>query len=185
MRENRLSNRVFESYEQIVDLCCDAWNRRSTLAVHVHWNARMALTVLVSESSYKPRTCLERHELLRRWIPTRSATPSTALVPQRKVGFPIPNPRLLLGFQGTKTARREGISSPFSDAGGCTSRRNSGATTSQKSSLFSNHPICLMNADGTVIGLAARSAISFKRRSRAAICGEGSMPATRNISFHR
>ena len=40
---------------------------------------------------------------------------------------PIPNPRLLLGFQGTKTARREGTSSPFSDAGGCTSRRNSGA----------------------------------------------------------
>jgi hypothetical protein len=35
-------------------------------------------------------------------------------------------PRLLLGFQGTKTARREGISSPFSDAGGCTSCRNSG-----------------------------------------------------------
>ena len=35
-------------------------------------------------------------------------------------------PRLLLGFQGTKTARREGTSNPFSDAGGCTSRRNSG-----------------------------------------------------------
>ena len=35
-------------------------------------------------------------------------------------------PRLLLGFQGTKTARREGISSPFSDAGGCTSPQNSG-----------------------------------------------------------
>ena len=34
--------------------------------------------------------------------------------------------RLLLGFQGTKTARREGISSPFSDAGGCTSPQNSG-----------------------------------------------------------
>ena len=60
------------------------------------------------------------------WIPTRSATPSTALVPQRKVGFPIPNAHLLLGFQGTKTARREGISSPFSDAGGCTSPQNSG-----------------------------------------------------------
>src|SRR5271167_2834620 len=60
------------------------------------------------------------------WIPTRGATPSTALVPQEKAGFPIPNPRLLLGFQGTKTARREGISSPFSDAGGCTSCRNSG-----------------------------------------------------------
>jgi hypothetical protein len=60
------------------------------------------------------------------WVPTRSATPSTALVPQRKVGFPIPNAGLLLGFQGTKTARREGISSPFSDAGGCTSPQNSG-----------------------------------------------------------
>ena len=35
-------------------------------------------------------------------------------------------PRLLLGFQGTKTARREGKSSPFSDAGCCTSRQNSG-----------------------------------------------------------
>ena len=64
--------------------------------------------------------------LRKRWIPTRSATPSTALVPQRKVGFPIRNPRLLLGFQGTKSARREGISSPFSDAGGCTSPQNSG-----------------------------------------------------------
>jgi hypothetical protein len=51
------------------------------------------------------------------WIPARDATPSTALVPQEKAGFPIPNPRLLLGFQGTKTARREGTSSPFSDAG--------------------------------------------------------------------
>jgi hypothetical protein len=27
MRDNWLSNRVFESYEQIVDLCCNAWNR--------------------------------------------------------------------------------------------------------------------------------------------------------------
>jgi hypothetical protein len=41
-----------------------------------------------------------------RWIPTRGATPSTALVPQEKAGFPIPNPRLLLGFLETKTARR-------------------------------------------------------------------------------
>src|SRR5271170_6208535 len=66
-----------------------------------------------------------------RWIPTRGATPSTALVPQQKVGFPIPNSRLLLGFQGTKTARREGISSPFSDARGCTSPQNSGRASRQ------------------------------------------------------
>ena len=35
-------------------------------------------------------------------IPTRSATPSTALLPQRNVGFPIPNAGLLLGFQGQR-----------------------------------------------------------------------------------
>src|SRR6516164_8909948 len=45
-----------------------------------------------------------------------------------KVGFPRPHPRLLLGFQGTKSARREGISSPFNNAGGCTSPQNSGRT---------------------------------------------------------
>jgi len=27
MRENWLSNRVFQSYEDIVDLCCEAWNK--------------------------------------------------------------------------------------------------------------------------------------------------------------
>jgi hypothetical protein len=76
----------------------------------------------------QPEICSGVHPSASRWwIPTRSATPSTALVPQRKVGFPIPNPRLLLGFQGTKTARREGISNPFSDAGGCTSPQNSEA----------------------------------------------------------
>ena len=26
LRQNYLSNRVFESYEAIVDACCDAWN---------------------------------------------------------------------------------------------------------------------------------------------------------------
>jgi transposase len=27
MRENWLSNRIFHSYEEIVDHCCDAWNK--------------------------------------------------------------------------------------------------------------------------------------------------------------
>ena len=26
LRDNKLSNRVFDSYEAIVDACCDAWN---------------------------------------------------------------------------------------------------------------------------------------------------------------
>src|SRR5271166_1537498 len=75
------------------------------------------------------------------WIPKRSATPSTALVPQRKVGFPIPNAGLLLGFQGTKTARREGISSPFSGAGVCTSRQNSGRRAGQGDQFRLRRPV--------------------------------------------
>ncbi len=27
MRENWLSNRIFKSYDEIVDLCCEAWNK--------------------------------------------------------------------------------------------------------------------------------------------------------------
>ena len=26
LRQNRLANRIFESYDAIVDVCCDAWN---------------------------------------------------------------------------------------------------------------------------------------------------------------
>jgi hypothetical protein len=75
--------------------------------------AMQVVTGTASSRSF--RICLNKRRA--RWIPTRSATPSTALVPQRKVKFPIPNAGLLRSFQGKKTARREGISSPFSDAG--------------------------------------------------------------------
>jgi hypothetical protein len=61
-----------------------------------------------------------------------------------KVGFPRPHPRLLLGFQGTKSARREGISSPFNDAGGCTSPQNSGRPTSFQSPLIYLNPAPVM-----------------------------------------
>lgn len=27
MRENWLSNRIFQSYKQIIDICCEAWNK--------------------------------------------------------------------------------------------------------------------------------------------------------------
>lgn len=30
LRQNQLSNRVFESYDAIVDACCDAWNALAT-----------------------------------------------------------------------------------------------------------------------------------------------------------
>src|SRR5271165_2758314 len=96
-----------------------------------------------------------------RWIPTRSATPSTALVPQRKVGFPIPNTGLLLGFQGTTTARREGISSPFRDAGGCTSPQNSGP------------PYCLLFAEN---GGSGRVIVLFYS------CRRGAMTESRKLA---
>jgi hypothetical protein len=99
------------------------------------------------------------------WIPTRSATPSTALVPQRKVGFPIPNAGLLLAFQGTKTARREGISSPFSDAGGCTSPRNSGwrRICSSGSSSSTTPRSALAPNRGNRLSIIRRAVSSTKR----------------------
>jgi putative transposase len=33
LRENWLSNRIFTSYDDIVDHCCEAWNR----LVNRHW----------------------------------------------------------------------------------------------------------------------------------------------------
>jgi hypothetical protein len=30
MRENWLSNRIFKSYDNIVDHCCDAWRKHET-----------------------------------------------------------------------------------------------------------------------------------------------------------
>jgi hypothetical protein len=52
-----------------------------------------------------------------------------------KAGFPFRTPAFCSVFQGTKTARREGISSPFSDAGGCTSPQNSGSPSTRASSI--------------------------------------------------
>ena len=35
MRDNWLSNRVFKSYDDLVDHCCAAWNKLVALAHHV------------------------------------------------------------------------------------------------------------------------------------------------------
>jgi hypothetical protein len=44
LRDNWLSNRVFKSYDDLVDHCCVAWNKlvKSALANHVHRVAPMA-----------------------------------------------------------------------------------------------------------------------------------------------
>ena len=43
LRQNELSNRVFETYEAIVDACCVAWNKthRRTRADPIHRHARL------------------------------------------------------------------------------------------------------------------------------------------------
>ena len=35
LRQNHLANRVFESYDAIVDVCCDAWNALLTIPERV------------------------------------------------------------------------------------------------------------------------------------------------------
>jgi transposase len=54
LRENWLSNRVFPSYEAILDHCCAAWNKLTpALAHHVHRSTRLGSPVLISGTWYK------------------------------------------------------------------------------------------------------------------------------------
>ena len=57
MRDNWLSNRVFKSYDDIVDHCCDALAeaRKPALAHHVDRAQRMGLWVLISEGRINRR----------------------------------------------------------------------------------------------------------------------------------
>ena len=68
MRDNWLSNRVFQSYTNIVDHCCDAWNKliaQPWTIMSVGLRA-LGLWVLINESWYKgsarrpPRRQLDR-----------------------------------------------------------------------------------------------------------------------------
>src|SRR5438128_8878842 len=56
MRDNWLSNRIFKSYDDLVDHCCETWNKlvRSPLAHHVHRIASMGVPVLINGIRYKP-----------------------------------------------------------------------------------------------------------------------------------
>ena len=53
MRDNWLSNRVFKSYDDLVDHCCSLEQAgRSALAHHVHWTASMGAPVLIKGNWY-------------------------------------------------------------------------------------------------------------------------------------
>ena len=55
MRDNWLSNRIFKSYDDIVDHCCDAWNKLvdQPWTHHVHRPARLGAWVLISGTWYQ------------------------------------------------------------------------------------------------------------------------------------
>jgi hypothetical protein len=56
MRDNWLSNRIFKSYDDLVDHCCAAWNKlvdQPYLAHHVHRTAPMDPGVLINGIWYK------------------------------------------------------------------------------------------------------------------------------------
>jgi hypothetical protein len=56
MRDNWLSNRVFKSYDDILDHCCFAWNSSSiALENHVHRDQRLGLPVMIIKTWYKGR----------------------------------------------------------------------------------------------------------------------------------
>jgi putative transposase len=53
MRDNWLSNRVFKSYDDIVNHCCDAWNRLVDQPWKIISIGTRDLSVLISESWYQ------------------------------------------------------------------------------------------------------------------------------------
>jgi len=59
MQQNWLSNRAFESYDQIVALWCDAWN--PALACHVHWATYLGSYMIIKADWYQyRRNCAQR-----------------------------------------------------------------------------------------------------------------------------
>ena len=62
MRDNWLSNRIFKSYDDLVDHCCDSMEQahRSALEDHVHRAARLGAQVLTNETWYKPTLPADR-----------------------------------------------------------------------------------------------------------------------------
>ncbi len=45
-------NRVSTGYDNLLDHCCDAWNK--LVDHHVRWNVRLGASILIRESWYKP-----------------------------------------------------------------------------------------------------------------------------------
>ncbi len=57
LRDNWLSNRIFKSFDDIVDHCCDAWNTliNQPLADHVDRPSGLGLPVMITESWYNTK----------------------------------------------------------------------------------------------------------------------------------
>src|SRR5262249_4953418 len=53
MRDNWLSNRIFKSYDDLVDHCCAAWNKLVDQPWRIMWTAPMGPRVLINGIWYK------------------------------------------------------------------------------------------------------------------------------------
>ena len=77
IRDNWLSNRVFKSYDDIVDHCCDAWNK----LIDQPWkimsigHARLGLPVLISEVLVLYIRPLRQVFCSLSWLPSASSVP--------------------------------------------------------------------------------------------------------------
>jgi len=52
LRENWLSNRIFKSYDDILDHCCDAWNSSISLGASCPSSCAIGPSVLISAGWY-------------------------------------------------------------------------------------------------------------------------------------
>jgi len=66
MSDNWLSNRVFKSFDDIVDHCCDAWNKLVDQPWRIMFDrpSRLGLWVVISESWYNDTIDVSRIDRL-------------------------------------------------------------------------------------------------------------------------
>ena len=124
MRDNWLSNRIFKSYEDIVALCCQAWNNLidPTMEDHVPRHAQMGAWVLINDRWYQAR----RHHRHGRGQPLpQGGLPATT---QRPLSRPRP-----------RTGAPPSSPSPARSTTSCASTRNAPSQTTTRCATSAWH----------------------------------------------
>jgi hypothetical protein len=87
MRDNWLSNRIFKSYDDLVDHCCATWNKLidQPWRNHVHRIAPMGARVLIIGIWYYSQAGIDPHEIVRMTV-DRAGAEVKALAAKRQKG---------------------------------------------------------------------------------------------------